>query len=149
MLLDKLFHSLISLDPSTAKGMEVAMPLHRELIKSDFVRLMMFSEISKFLSVLTDNNCYYLIHNWIPKEGLLLISNEPFFFRKWRWRSQSYEILSSLGKTNADKRGTTHQKYRMRRNGTVRARDGERVARHDKACKKLNMTLWLSQGFTV
>ena len=60
--------------------MEVAMPLHRELIKSDFVRLMMFSEISKFLSVLTDNNCYYLIHNWIPREVLLLISNEPFFF---------------------------------------------------------------------
>ena len=60
--------------------MEVATPLHRELIKSDFVRLMMFSEISKFLSVLTDNNCYYLIHNWIPKEELLLISNEPFFF---------------------------------------------------------------------
>ena len=56
------------------------MPLHRELIKSDFVRLMMFSEISKFLSVLTDNNCYYLIHNWIPKEELRLISNEPFFF---------------------------------------------------------------------
>ena len=74
----------------------------------------MFSEISKFLSVLTDNNCYYLIHNWIPKEGLLLISNEPVFcFRKWQWRSQSYKILSSLGKTNADKRGTTHQKYRM------------------------------------
>ena len=41
---------------------------------------MIFSEISKFLSVLTDNNCYYLIHNWIPKEELLLISNEPFFF---------------------------------------------------------------------
>ena len=82
MLLDKLFHSLISLDPSTAKGMEVTMPLHRELIKSDFVRLLMFSEISKFLSVLNDNNCYYLIHNWIPKEELLLISNEPFFFRK-------------------------------------------------------------------
>ena len=60
--------------------MEVAMPLHRELIKSDFVRLMMFSEISKFLSVLTDNNCYYLIHNWIPREVLLLISSEPFFF---------------------------------------------------------------------
>ena len=147
--LDKLLHSFISLDPSTAKGMEIAIPLQRKLIKSDFVRHMMFSEISKFLSVLTDNNCYYLIHNWIPKEELLLISNEPFFFRKWQWRSQSYEILSSLGKTNADKRGTTHQKYRMRRNGTVRARDGERVARHDKACKKLSMTLWLSQGFTV
>ena len=29
----------------------------------------------------------------------------------------------------------------MRRNGTVRARDGERVARHDKACEKLHMTL--------
>ena len=90
--------------------MEIAMPLQRKLIKSDFVRHMMFSEISKFLSVLTDNNCYYLIHNWIPKEGLLLISNEPFFFRKWQWRSQSYEILSSLGKTNVDRRGTTHQK---------------------------------------
>ena len=62
--------------------MEIAMQLHRELIKSDFVRHMMFSEISKFLSVLTDNNCYYLIHNWIPREVLLLISNEPFFFRK-------------------------------------------------------------------
>ena len=60
--------------------MEIAMQLHRELIKSDFVRHMMFSEISKFLSVLTDNNCYYLIHNWIPREVLLLISNEPFFF---------------------------------------------------------------------
>ena len=56
------------------------MQLHRELIKSDFVRHMMFNEISKFLFVLTDNNCYYLIHNWIPKEGLLLISNESFFF---------------------------------------------------------------------
>ena len=56
------------------------MQLHRELIKSDFVRHMMFSEISKFLSVLNDNNCYYLIHNWIPREVLLLISSEPFFF---------------------------------------------------------------------
>ena len=78
--LNKLFHSFISLDPSTAKGMEIAMQLHRELIKSDFVRLMMFSEISKFLFVLTDNNCYWLVHNWISKEGLLLISNEPFLF---------------------------------------------------------------------
>ena len=60
--------------------MEIAMQLHRELIKSDFVRLMMFSEISKFLFVLTDNNCYWLVHNWISKEGLLLISNEPFLF---------------------------------------------------------------------
>ena len=40
----------------------------------------MFSEISKFLFVLTDNNCYWLVHNWISKEGLLLISNEPFLF---------------------------------------------------------------------
>ena len=141
MLLDKLFHSLISLDPSTAKGMEVAMPLHRELIKSDFVRLMMFSEISKFLSVLTDNNCYYLIHNWIPKEELLLISNEPVFcFRKWQWRSQSYEILSSLGKKNVDKRGTTHQKYRMsekwnrsceRRGAGRETRQGMQEAKYD------------------
>ena len=140
MLLDKLFHSLISLDPSTAKGMEVAMLLHREVIKSDFVRLMMFSEISKFLSVLTDNNCYYLIHNWIPKEGLLLMSNEPFFFRKWQWRSQSYEILSSLRKTNVDKRGTTHQKYRMsekwncsceRRGAGRETRQGMQEAKYD------------------
>ena len=58
--------------------MKIAMPLHRELIKSDFVRHMMLSEISKFL-FLTDNNCYCLIHNWISKEGLLLISNKPFF----------------------------------------------------------------------
>ena len=43
--------------------MEIAMQLHRELIKSDFVRHMMFSEISKFLSVLTDNNCYWLVPN--------------------------------------------------------------------------------------
>ena len=60
--------------------MEIAMQLHRELIKSYFVRRMMFSEISKFLFVLTDNNCYWLVHNWISKEGLLLISNEPFLF---------------------------------------------------------------------
>ena len=60
--------------------MEIAMPLQRKLIKSDFVRHMKFSEISKFLSVLTDSICYYWIHNWIPKEGLLLISNEPVFF---------------------------------------------------------------------
>lgn len=100
----------------------------------------MFSEISKFLSVLTDNNCYYLIHNWIPKEGLLLMSNEPFFFRKWQWRSQSYEILSSLRKTNVDKRGTTHQKYRMsekwncsceRRGAGRETRQGMQEAKYD------------------
>ena len=56
------------------------MPLQRKLIKSDFVRHMKFSEISKFLSVLTDSICYYWIHNWIPKGGLLLISNEPVLF---------------------------------------------------------------------
>ena len=120
--------------------MEIAMQLHRELIKSDFVRHMMFSEISKFLSVLTDNNCYWLVHNWISKEGLLLISNEPFFFRKWQWRSQSYEILSSLGKTNVDKRGTTHQKYRMsekwncsceRRGAGRETRQGMQEAKYD------------------
>ena len=55
------------------------MPLQRKLIKSDFVRHMMFSEISKFL-FLTDNNRYCLVHNCISKEGLLLISNEPFLF---------------------------------------------------------------------
>ena len=98
MLLDKLFHSLISLDPNTAKGMEVAMPLHRELIKSDFVRLMMFSEISKFLSALTDNNCYYLIHNWIPKEELLLISNEPFFFVSDNEEANHMKSYLPLGK---------------------------------------------------
>ena len=58
--------------------MEIVMPLPRELIKSDFVRLMMFSEIPNFL-FLTDNNCNCLVHNWISK-GLLLISNEPLLF---------------------------------------------------------------------
>ena len=78
--LGKLFHSFIhSLDLNSAKGMEIAMTLHRELIKSDFVRHMMLREISKFL-FLTDNNCYCLIHNWTPKEGLLLSSNNPVFF---------------------------------------------------------------------
>ena len=33
------------------------------------------------------------------------------------------------------------------RNGDARARDEERVARHEKAFKKLNMILRLSQGF--
>ena len=111
--LGKLFHSFISSDLSSAKGMEIAMTLHRELIKSDFVRHMMLRETSKFL-FLTDNNCYCLIHNWTRKEGLLLTPNNPFFFlRKWQWRSQSNEILSSLEETNVDKRGTTHEKCRM------------------------------------
>ena len=78
--LSKLFHSFIhSSDLSSAKGMEIAMTLHRELIKSDFVRHMMLREISKLL-FLTDNNFYCLIHNWTPKEGLLLSSNNPVFF---------------------------------------------------------------------
>ena len=141
MLLDKLFHSLISLDPSTAKGMEVAMPLHREVIKSDFVRLMMFSEISKFLSVLTDNNCYYLIHNWIPKEGLLLISNEPFFFVSDDEEANHMKSCLHLGKPMPTNEAQRTKNIARARNGTARARDGERVARHDKACKKLHMTL--------
>ena len=59
--------------------MEIAMTLHRELIKSDFVRHTMLRETSKFL-FLTDNNCYCLIHYWTRKEGLLLTPNNPFFF---------------------------------------------------------------------
>ena len=78
--------------------MEIAMPLQRKLIKSDFARHMMFSEISKFLSVLTDNNCYYLIHNWIPKEGLLLISNEPFFFVSDNEEANHMKSYLHLGK---------------------------------------------------
>ena len=78
--------------------MEIALPLQRELIKSDFVRHMMFSEISKFLFVLTDNNCYYLIHNWIPKEGLLLISNEPFFFVSDNEEANHMKSYLHLGK---------------------------------------------------
>ena len=74
------------------------MPLQRKLIKSDFARHMMFSEISKFLSVLTDNNCYYLIHNWIPKEGLLLISNEPFFFVSDNEEANHMKSYPPLGK---------------------------------------------------
>ena len=78
--LGKLFHSFIrSSDLSSAKGMEITMTLLRELIKSDFVRPMMLREIFKFL-FLTDNNCYCFIHNWTPKEGLLLSSNNPVFF---------------------------------------------------------------------
>ena len=74
------------------------MPLQRKLIKSDFARHMMFSEISKFLSVLTDNNCYYLIHNWIPKEGLLLISLEPFFFVSDNEEANHMKSYPPLGK---------------------------------------------------
>ena len=74
------------------------MPLQRKLINSDFARHMMFSEISKFLSVLTDNNCYYLIHNWIPKEGLLLISNEPFFFVSDNEEANHMKSYPPLGK---------------------------------------------------
>ena len=74
------------------------MQLHRELIKSDFVRLLMFSEISKFLFVLTDNNCYWLVHNWIPKEGLLLISNEPFFFVSDNEEANHMKSYLHLGK---------------------------------------------------
>ena len=58
---------------------------------------MMFSEISKFLTVLTDNNCYYLIHNWIPK-GLLLISNEPFFFVSDNEEANHMKSYLPLGK---------------------------------------------------
>ena len=74
------------------------MPLQRKLIKSDFVRYMMYSEISKFLFVLTDNNCYYLIHNWIPKEELLLISNEPFFFVSDNEEANHMKSYLHLGK---------------------------------------------------
>ena len=58
----------------------------------------MFSEISKFLFVLTDNNCYYLIHNWIPKEGLLLISNEPFLFVSDNEEANHMKSYLHLGK---------------------------------------------------
>ena len=75
------------------------MPLQRKLIKSDFARHMMFSEISKFLSVLADSNCYYLIHNWIPKEGLLLISNEPFFFVSDNEEANHMKSYPPLGKS--------------------------------------------------
>ena len=139
--LGKLFHSFIhSSDLSSAKGMEIAMTLHMELIKSDFVRHMMLREISKFL-FLTDNNCYCFIHNWTPKEGLLLSSNNPvFFLRKWQWRCQSNEILSSLEETNVDKRGTTHEKCRMsekwkctceRRGARRETREGIQEAKYD------------------
>ena len=74
------------------------MPLQRKLIKSDFVRYMEFSEISKFLSVLTDNNCYYWIHNWILKEGLLLISNEPVFFVSDNEEANHMKSYLHLGK---------------------------------------------------
>ena len=95
--------------------MEIAMPSQRELIKSDFVRHLMFSEISEFLFLTDTNSCYCLIHNLIPKKELLSISDERFFFylRKWQWRSQSNEILSSLEETNVDKLGTTYEKCRI------------------------------------
>ena len=117
------------------------MPLQRKLIKSDFVRHMMFNEISKFLFVLTDNNCYYLIHNWIPKEGLLLISLEPFFFVSDNEEANHMKSYLHLGKPMPTNEAQRTKNIARARNGTARARDGERVARHDKACKKLNMTL--------
>ena len=87
------------------------MPLQKKLIKSDFVRHMILNEISKFL-FLTDNNCYCFVHNWISKEGLLLISNEPFLFFVSDNEEASH-MKPYLEKTNVDKRGTTHEKCRM------------------------------------
>ena len=64
-------------------------------------------------------------------------------------------ILSSLGKINVDKRGTTHQKCRMSEkwnrswNGERVAGRGSRVARHDKACKNLNMNMSVSRVYSI
>ena len=52
--LGKLFHSFISSDPSPGNRLEIAMQLHKELVKSDFVRQMMFGEISKSLFITVD-----------------------------------------------------------------------------------------------
>ena len=102
----------------------------------------MFTEISKLL-FLTDNNCYCLIHNWIPRDGLLLISKESFFSVNDNDEANQNEILPSLEKTDVDEAQRTKNVARAR-NGTAHARDEERAARYDKACKKLNMTLRLS-----
>ena len=49
-------------------------------------------------ATLTHFACYYLIHNWIPKEGLLLISNEPFFFVSDNEEANHMKSYLHLGK---------------------------------------------------
>ena len=85
---------------------------------------MMYSEISKFLFVLTDNNCYYLIHNWIPKEGLLLISNEPFFFVSDDEEANHMKSYLHLGKPMPTNEAQRTKNIARARNGTARARRG-------------------------
>ena len=102
---------------------------------------MMFSEISKLLFS-TDNNYYCSILNWIPKQRLLLIFNEPFLFfvsdnEEANQMKSYFHLRKSMSKNEAQ-----HTKNAARtRNGTARARDEERVSRNDKAGKKQNMTL--------
>ena len=104
------------------------MPSQRKLIKSDFVRHLMFSEISEFLFLTDINSCYCLIHNWIPKKELLSISDERFFI----FVSDSEEANQIKSYLHSRKSMSINEAQRTKsvalaRNGTAGARD-ERVA---------------------
>lgn len=109
--------------------MEIAMPSQKELIKSDFVRHLMFSEISEFLFLTDINSCYCLIHNWIPKKELLSISDERFFFIFASDSEEANQIKSYLHswKPMSINEARRTKNVALARNGTARATD-ERVA---------------------
>ena len=76
--------------------------------------------------------------------------NLPFFFvsdNEEANQMKPYFHLRKPRSTNEAQR--TKKKVAGTRNGTARVRSEERVARYDKACKKLTMTLGLSQWFIV
>lgn len=109
--------------------MEIAMPSQRELIKSDFVRHLMFSEISEFLFLTDINSCYCLIHNLIPKKELLSISDERFFFIFVSDSEEANQMKSYLHsrKPMSINEARRTKSVALARNGTARARD-KRVA---------------------
>ena len=109
--------------------MEIAMPSQRELIKSDFVRHLMFSEISEFLFLTDTNSCYCLIHNLIPKKELLSISDERFFFIFVSDSEEANQMKSYLHsrKPMSINEAQRTKSVALARNGTARARD-KRVA---------------------
>ena len=101
------------------------MPSQRELIKSDFVRHLMFSEISEFLFITDINSCYCLIDNLIPKKELLSISDERFFFIFVSDSEEANQMKSYLHsrKPMSINEAQRTKSVALARNGTARARD--------------------------
>ena len=64
-----------------------------------------------------------------------------FFFVSDNEEANHMKSYLPLGKQMSTNEAQRTKNIAWARNGTVRARDGERVARHDRACKKLSMTL--------